>query len=65
MKMNEKMLLSICETAIELGVSRPMVYKLLETDNEFRKTSIRIGRRVLISREALKEWVAGRRNMEA
>jgi excisionase family DNA binding protein len=49
-------LLSVIETARELGISRSLVYELL-TSGALR--SAKIGRRRLIPREAVEEFIAG------
>jgi excisionase family DNA binding protein len=49
-------LLSVIETARELGISRSLVYELLASG---ALRSARIGRRRLIPREAVEEFIAG------
>ena len=55
MKACEKIGLSVQETAETLGVSRPTVYRLLDR-SDF--PVVRIGRRVLIPRQGLMDWIA-------
>ena len=49
-------LLSVIETARELGISRSVVYELLASG---ALRSAKIGRRRLIPREAVEEFIAG------
>lgn len=49
--------LSVTDTAHELGVSRPVIYELLARD-DFPK--VRIGRRWIIPRGPLEEWIRAR-----
>ena len=51
---NGALLISVGEAASLLGVSRGLCYQLVQ---EGRLPSIRLGRRVLISRQALETWV--------
>ena len=60
---NEKKLtLTVSEAAQELNVSRPTVYRLIER-SDF--PSLRIGKRVLISRIGLRDWIARQAGEEA
>lgn len=52
--MDDKLTLSVTETAEILGVSRPTVYTLIHRDDF---PSFRVGRRTLISRTGLEKWV--------
>lgn len=52
---NEKMALSVTETARALGVSRPTVYRLLQRADF---PSFRVGSRQLVSRQGLEDWVS-------
>ena len=52
--MNEKIALSVSEAADLLGVSRPTVYTLIHRDDF---PAFKIGRRTVISRSGLEEWV--------
>ena len=54
MQATEKLAISVSEAAAMLGVSRPTVYELIHR-SDF--PSFHIGRRTLISRERLAEWV--------
>ena len=49
-------LLSVIETARELGISRSLIYELLASG---ALRSAKIGRRRLIPREAVEEFIAG------
>jgi excisionase family DNA binding protein len=49
-------LLSVIETARELGISRSLAYELLASG---ALRSAKIGRRRLIPREAVEEFIAG------
>ena len=49
---------SLSEFADMLGVSKRLVYKLIERDDA--PPLIRIGRRVLIRREAAEQWLSER-----
>lgn len=53
--MAERLVLSVAEAAIELGVSRPTVYKLIKTPG-FPAMRLGIGR-IVIPRDALREWL--------
>ena len=50
----EKMALNVTEVSEVLGVSRPVVYQLLKRADF---PSFKIGKRTLVSREALQKWV--------
>lgn len=50
----EKLALSVTETAAALGVSRPVVYRLLRREDF---PVFRIGGRQLVSKKGLAEWV--------
>ena len=54
MEKTEKLALSVTETAEALGVSRPVVYRLLRR-KDF--PVFKIGGRQLVSRKGLAEWV--------
>ena len=54
--MDNKLLISVSDVAEMLSVSRPVIYRLLD-DPDFQKCSIRIGKRRLISLQALEEWI--------
>lgn len=51
---NERLMLSIDQTAEILGISTSLMYQLSRTDG-FPVT--KIGRRSLISKKALEEWI--------
>ena len=51
---NGKLLLSVTEAARLLGISRNLAYSLI---SEGRLPSIRLGRRVLVARQALERWI--------
>lgn len=53
--MSEKMVLTVEEAGKMLGVSRPTAYQLSRSKGF---PTIRIGRRVLVPVEQLKEWIA-------
>lgn len=53
--MENKMLLSISEAAVVLGISRPSIYRLIHADDGF--PIIRVGGRVLIPVKQLREWL--------
>lgn len=55
MDSNQKLALSITETATVLGLSRPSVYRLLRSEGF---PTVRVGRRVLVSRAGLERWLA-------
>jgi excisionase family DNA binding protein len=50
--------LSLAEFAEMIGVSKRLVYKLVERDDG--PPLIRLGRRVLIRREAAEQWLVAR-----
>lgn len=50
----DKLGVSVTEAALLLGVSRPTMYNLVNRD-DFPK--IRVGRRVIIPRQGLEEWM--------
>ena len=50
----EKVALNITEVAEVLGVSRPLVYRLLHREDF---PSFKVGNRTLVSRAALEQWV--------
>ena len=52
--MTEKLVYSVTEAAEALGVSRPTMYELIHREGF---PSLKVGRRVLISRQRLAEWV--------
>jgi excisionase family DNA binding protein len=54
MDSNQKLALSITETATVLGLSRPSVYRLLRSEGF---PTVRVGRRVLVSRAGLERWL--------
>jgi len=54
MDLNEKLALSVSEVAQLLGISKPTVYELIHREDF---PSFQIGRRTLISRVRLAEWV--------
>lgn len=49
-----KMTLTIEEMAEELNISRPSAYELVKQDNF---PAFSIGRRLLVSRKGLQEWI--------
>lgn len=51
----EKLAMSVAETAAALGVSRPTVYNLLHKQGF---PSFRVGGRTLVSVDGLRAWVA-------
>ena len=51
----EKLAMSVSETAAALGVSRPTVYTLLHRQDF---PSFRVGGRTLVSVDGLRAWVA-------
>lgn len=57
----DKMVLSIDETAYVLGVSKPMVYELTKL-NDF--PCFRIGKRLVVGKDALQRWVDGQCHRE-
>ena len=52
---NEKLALSVTEAAAVLGISRPMVYRLIRSEGF---PVFQVGGRRLISRAGLEAWVA-------
>lgn len=52
--MKEKLTMSVAECAAELGVSEKTVYTLTHRQDF---PTIKIGRRIRISREGLRDWV--------
>ena len=50
----DKIALNVSEVADALGVSRPVVYQLMRRADF---PAFKIGRRTLVSRSALEEWV--------
>ena len=52
--MVEKLTYSVTEAAEALGVSRPTMYELIRREGF---PSLKVGNRVLISRQRLVEWV--------
>ena len=62
MTSTERMTLTISETARELNLSRPTVYRLLER-KDF--PSLRVGKRVLVSRAGLRAWIERQAGKEA
>ena len=54
--MNTKIALSVAETAREIGISRPSVYALLQRADH-PLPSVVVGRRRIIPREMLMEWI--------
>jgi len=60
--LTNKLTLSISEAAALLGVSRPTVYNLIKRDDF---PAFPIGRRVLISRAGLAEWIEAQARKEA
>lgn len=50
----EKTTMNVRELAAQLGISLPMAYALVKTDDF---PSIRIGTRILIPIEAFREWL--------
>lgn len=57
MQNNERLTLSITETAEVLGVSRPLVYQLIKTADF---PCLTIGSRRLVPKKALEAWVEAR-----
>ena len=55
-KRNEKLTMTVEETALALGLSRNSCYQAVETGSI---PSIRIGKRILIPRYALEQLLAG------
>lgn len=58
---NEKLTLSITETAAVLGVSRPTIYRLIQTDGF---PLLKLGRISRIPKKALEEWIEARTGKE-
>ena len=54
MQTTDKLAISVSEAAELLGISRPSVYELIHREDF---PSFQIGRRTLISRVRLAEWV--------
>ena len=54
MEVTEKLAISVNEAAALLGISRPTMYELIHREDF---PSFQIGRRTLISRVRLAEWV--------
>ena len=54
-KENGTLLVSVAEAAKLLGIGRGLAYQLVQ---EKRLPSVKLGRRVLVPRQALEEWVA-------
>ena len=54
MEKNEKLALSVTETAEALGLSRPSVYRLLQREDF---PVFQVGGRRLVSRRGLEEWI--------
>ena len=50
----DKIALNVSEVADALGVSRPVVYQLMKRADF---PAFKIGRRTLVSKSALEEWV--------
>lgn len=50
----EKLTMTVMEAAQALGVSRPIAYELANREDF---PSVRVGRRLLVSVEGLREWV--------
>lgn len=61
--MTEKLTLSVTEAAEALGISRRSMYELLN-QKDF-PAALKVGRRRLISRELLAEWVRNQAAREA
>lgn len=62
MSSSERLTLTVTETAQTLNVSRPTVYRLIER-TDF--PALRIGRRVLVSRAGLRDWIARQAGKES
>lgn len=52
----DKLTLKVDEGAALLGISRPIMYELCHRED--CAFTLRIGRRILISRTALESWIA-------
>lgn len=57
MQSGERLTLSITETAAALGVSRPMVYRLIQSGGF---PVLNIGSRRLVPKKALEDWIEAR-----
>ena len=61
--LQEKMLLNIEEAAAVLGIGRDLLYKLISELNpstgQARLYSVKVGRRRMVSRRALEQFVEG------
>lgn len=55
METKGKIGISVAEAAVELGVSRPVMYDIVSRE-DFPK--VRVGRRIIIPRQGLVEWLA-------
>lgn len=55
--LREKMAYNAEETAVILGVSRPVVYDLIRSEGF---PYFKVGRRTLISADGLRKWIAAR-----
>jgi excisionase family DNA binding protein len=53
--MAERLLLGVAEAAKLLGISRNLAYELIR---QGRLPHLRLGRRILIPRKGLEEWIA-------
>lgn len=53
--LNEKLAYDVDETAAVLGLSRPVVYDLIRSEDF---PSFKVGRRTLISADGLRAWIA-------
>ncbi len=62
MNVKDKIALNISETAEMLGVSRPVVYQLMQR-SDF--PAFKIGRRTLVARSGLEEWVKNQVSTES
>ena len=58
MEAGEKIALNVSEAAEALGVSRPVLYQLIHRDDF---PALKIGKRTLIPRAALEEWINAHR----
>ena len=61
--MTEKMVLSVTEAAEALGISRRTMYELI--NREDFPAALKVGRRRLISKELLADWVKAQARKEA
>ena len=50
----EKLTMTVEETGKVLGVSRPVAYELTKREGF---PTVRVGRRILVSREGLRQWL--------